>query len=90
MIALQLAEKQNFENLKYKKTLKDLANLAADCVEISWKIKFLNLKCKKTLADCTDLADDCVAISWKTKFWNIKYKKNSCRFSRFSRWLSCN
>ena len=40
MIALQLAEKQNFENLKYKKTLKDLANLADDCVAISWKIKF--------------------------------------------------
>jgi len=35
MIALQLAEKQNFENLKYKKTLTDLADLADDCVAIS-------------------------------------------------------
>ena len=38
MIALQLAEKQKIENLKYKKTLTDLADLAdlADyCVAIS-------------------------------------------------------
>ena len=35
MIELQLTEKQNFENLKYKKTLADLADLADDCVAIS-------------------------------------------------------
>jgi hypothetical protein len=35
MIALQLAEKQKIENLKYKKTLTDLADLADYCVAIS-------------------------------------------------------
>ena len=51
MIALQLAEKQKFENLKYKKkTLIDLADLADDWVAINWKTKVWKFKLQKKLS----------------------------------------
>ena len=56
MIALQLAEKQNFENLKYKKKLSQIQQMIE--LQLAEKQNFENLKYKKTLADLADLADD--------------------------------